>query len=349
MVGGGTDKAIKSLQLTHILPNLLKARANRAPDLAYSLGWKGRNNMQRVIDAIVIFVWVSIFIICGKDLIYVLGGSVTLSLPLTAVYLFSYLRGEHSKELSSAAIILLSLMLINYVGYLEKLHKIPFVGIVGLFCFLSIIIIGAFAYLVIKPFNGEMIRTKERANAHMRRLLFENCSLYPALGLVVFCIPTAFPLSSDFKSRAFPGTWSSYIPIAAFWLALSFAVTSVALRKAAKGVSKLVKTGTVRKYPNRNKAIVAIFGIVLCFGSVTETVRGAWILWTDTILLAILISTAVWSIWKHVFSEEEPHDISPAQEIVAPSSDLKKLFTIIFVYVVLGAAYLICLTIRTIE
>jgi hypothetical protein len=305
--------------------------------------------MHRLIDAIVIIVWVSILAICGNELAYVLGGSVSLSLPLTAVYVVSYVRGEHRVELSLAGIILLSLILINYVGFLEKSNKMPLIGVVVLFCFLSLVIIGAFVYLAISPFNAESTQAKKRANADMRRLIFENCSLYPILSLVVFCIPTAFPLSSDLKSGALPSAVTSYIPIAAFWLALSFAVTSVALRKTHKGISKFVKRDTVRKSPTRNKVIVGGFGLVLLLGSASEIARGAWALWIDTILLGTLIFTALWSIWKYVFCEKEPQGSSPAQETIAPCANLRTLFGTIFVYAVLGAIYLMCLTILTMQ
>jgi hypothetical protein len=304
--------------------------------------------MYRLIDTIVIGVWISVLIICRDELAPVLGGSLILGVLLAGVYVASYVYRRHRLALSLTGIILLLLGLFNYLAFLEDSKDLPIVGVVATFCILSMFLIISTAWLGLNFLRtGVTIDKKEDLNP-ITRVVFEIMTLYPMLSLAVFCIPTSFPITDYVKSGMLTNRWLSYVPIAAFWLSMSFFVTFIALR-IKTGIMLNSPNTMARNFSNRIAAIAGGTGFLLIVGSVVEVLRGAWFLWFDTIIFLIFIFGSLWSIRKIVSFLNQSDSIRSLETLPGSYGLRKSLVATIIIYALLGSAYLMALTVFTME
>ncbi len=303
--------------------------------------------MYILIDTIVIIIWVSTVIIVGDELANALGGSLIFSLFLSAIYFVSYMYKRCHTELSVAGIIIVTFLLTNYLDYLDKLNKIPFIWIVVIYCSISLVSIAAFIFLALRPLRPNSNKIGKAEFVDRKKRVYERLGLFPVLAIVVFCIPTAFPyFILGIADRQFVGKpLIRYIPICTFWLALSFLVTLISLRRVKEGISLLTTKNTKIKFKSYNILFLGGLGLLIVLGSGLELVRGAWFVWIETALLFIIIVASLWCIWRFVLQTNGRSHIH-RYEILLPSLfEFKPIIIIILSYAILATIHVISLSV----
>jgi hypothetical protein len=303
--------------------------------------------MNYLIDIIVLAIWLAVFISCGSDISKALGGALIFSLFLPFIYLASYKYKRYRNELSFAGIIILTLFLTNYVDYLDKVNKIPFVWIVILFFLVSLTCIIAFIILSLKPFQSNSDQITKDIFVKIRIRSYERLALFPILALIVFCIPTAFPYfihgigEDNLTKRAF----LNYVPICISWLSLSFVFTLISLWKIKESINLVAIENTEIKFQNYNSLFLAVAGLLIILGSGFELVRGDWILWTATMLLFLIIFASLLTFWKFILNTNNESDITESEMLVPSFFEFRSLIIIIILYTILGSFNLLSLSI----
>ena len=149
--------------------------------------------MHIIIDTILILLLLLIFLICGGELANALGGSLVFPIFIITTSLFSQIYKKYQIEVSAVGIILLTLLLTNFVDYLDKANKLQFIWIILIYCSVYFAGIAAFIFLALRPLLpiGDNANKAEFVELKMR--IFARLSFFPLISLFVFCIPTAFP------------------------------------------------------------------------------------------------------------------------------------------------------------
>jgi len=298
--------------------------------------------MHLLINTILIIVWLSTVIICGNQIANALGGSLIFSLLLCLILFVSYMYNKYQTELSVAGIIILTLLLTNYLDYLDKANKIPFIWILILYCSISISGIAAFIFLALRPLRLNLNIIKKAEFFDMKKRVYYRLALFPLIALVGFCIPTAFPYFSFglADSRFVDKTLIRYIPICMFWLTIFFSVTLISLWRVKEGISLLTTENTEIKFKSYNTLFLSSLGLIIVLGSGLELARGAWFLWIENILLLTMIFSSLWCIWRFVFPTNSRSDIH-RHEIILPSIfEFRPLIIIILLSSILATVYL---------
>ena len=298
--------------------------------------------MHIIIDTILILLLLLIFLICGGELANALGGSLVFPIFIITTSLFSQIYKKYQIEVSAVGIILLTLLLTNFVDYLDKANKLQFIWIILIYCSVYFAGIAAFIFLALRPLLpiGDNANKAEFVELKMR--IFARLSFFPLISLFVFCIPTAFPyFYLGLADRRFVDKdLVRYIPICTFWLTFSFLVTHILIWKIKEVFSLLTKENTEIKFKYYNALFLSSLGIIIILGSGLEIARGAWFLWIESILLVIMIFSTLWCIWRFVLSTNSKRDIHQHEIILPPLFEYKPLIIIILISSILATIYL---------
>lgn len=298
--------------------------------------------MYILIDTILIIVLLLTFIICGDELANALGGSLIFLIFMFTTYFFSHMYKKYQTELSAAGIIILALLLTNFLDYLDKVNKIPFIWIILIYCSISIAGIAAFIFLALRPLRPNLNIIKKDEFFDMKMRIFVRLGLFPLLSLFVFCIPTSFPYFSFglADSRYVDKDLIRYIPICTFWLTISFSVTLISLWRIKEAISLLTTENTEIKFKSYNILFLSSLALIIVLGSGLELARGAWFLWIENILLFIMIFSSLWCIWRFVLPTNSRSDIH-RHEIMLPSLfNFRPLIIILLISSILATVYL---------
>ena len=221
--------------------------------------------MYIIIDTIVLIILLLTVIICGDELAKALGGSLIFSLFLPVIYIVSYIYKKYHTALSAAGIIVLTLLLTNYLDYLDKVNKIPFTWIVVMYFSTSLAGIVAFIFLAFRPLRPNLNTNIKAENIVMKKRIYERLALFPILGLVIFSISTALPyfILGIADDKFLDKGLISYIHICTFWLALSFSVTLISLWKIKEKISFLIIENSKIKFKNYNTLFFFGLGLLI--------------------------------------------------------------------------------------
>ena len=296
--------------------------------------------MNRLIDSISLIIWLFMIVSCGEELPYILGGTLIFFPLLALIYFFSYVYKRYQFELSVFALIVLSLIGINFLSYFENAGKLSYFWILHMFCSLAIIAIVFFTILGLRPFSLNLEVMTEESFLEIKKKIGQRLNLLLGFGLV-FCASTGMPFLVCPEARLIENGLLKYVPIATFWFIISFIVTLINLKKIEKYTVHLISKDKQLNLKNTKKIFLIGLAIMILFGSVLEIQRGAWVQWIETYSLFTLCLLSLWSIWQFVFENKDVSNIKSKKELFSLGFDLKTIFIIMLIYTVLVTIYMI--------
>ena len=296
--------------------------------------------MNRLIDSISLIIWLFMIVSCGEELPYILGGTLIFFPLLALIYCFSYMYKRYQMELSVFALIVLSLIGINYLNYFENAGKLSYFWILHIFCFLLIILIISFTILGLRPFSLNLDVVEKEDFIDIKKKVSERLNLFLIFGLG-FCIATGMPFLVKSDARLIEAGFIRFVPLAVFWLTISFVVTLINLKKIEKYTAYLITRDNKLSFENYRKIFFIGLGVIILFGSGLEIQRGVWLLWIETILLFLLTLLSLWCVWQFVFETKDISKIKPEEELISMIFNLKTFFITGLIFIVLISTYMI--------
>ncbi|MDP3261204.1 MAG: hypothetical protein Q8M34_11595 [Thermodesulfovibrionales bacterium] len=242
------------------------------------------------------------------------GGSLMLAALIFMLTFLKRVVKPLALELSSAALMVTGLVVINFLSYWEisgKKVDMPYLIIAFLCLYFFVATSSAILGLPFKKIDN-VSETEQPVYRQIMRTLSMPMYVFGLVFAMLSGFMVYFILEHEPNaSISCPLLKITYVAV--FWLVIALFVIYIYLSK--------IKDDDIRKFLLEEKLNIVhydvkevkkyfeiFFFLIIFFGSVAESQRGIWVMWIETILLLSLMSLIIWKIYKHVFlSGEEEH------------------------------------------
>lgn len=239
------------------------------------------------------------------------GGSLMLVAIINMLFYLKRTVKPLALELSSAALMVTGLAVINFLSYWEISGKnidMTYLTISYICLYFFIATSSAILGLPFKK-NDSVSETEKPVYRQIMRTLSMPMYVFGLVFAMLSGLMTYFILVHE-PNAVISCPLLRIIYVAVFWLVIALFVIYIYFSKIKDDdIRKFVleeKLNIVNYNIKKVKKYFAIFFfLIILFGSVMETQRGMWVMWIETILLLGLMSLIIWKIYKHVFQAED--------------------------------------------
>lgn len=237
--------------------------------------------------------------------LFSLGGSLMLAAIIYILFSLKSAIKPLSLELSSAALMVTSIVVINFLSYWEinsKIINMTYLIIAYMCLYFFVAITSAIFGLPFKKISS-VKETDHRDYLEIMRTLSMPIYIFGLVFAMISGLMVYFILVHEPAGITWPFLKITYIAV--FWLVIALFITFIYLSKIKdEDIRKFLledKLGIVSYDIKKVKKYFEVFFLlIILFGSMVETQRGMWVLWLETILLLGLLSVVLWKIYKHI-------------------------------------------------
>jgi len=253
----------------------------------------------KILDSVIAFCILIFIILLGKNVMYILGGTIVLLSIQSILYFTSYIAFKKPQiELSLLNLILLIIFGINYLNYCDQSVVYSKLMIVILFC----ILIASLLICLIMILTMSLPSLHDN-NQEARLFLIRQKYLWIILHHISFSflyILTTCLLMIDINNRFFqPNFTLLIIPISFIFLSI-FLISMVISLARQSHLFVILSRVEIKSFKSFNpmRSYLILISVILLVGSVIEIMRGQWILWFESFLSINIITILVWRLYK---------------------------------------------------
>lgn len=260
--------------------------------------------MFRVADILILLVILVSLYSLGPGRIVDLGGGIALLSLCAFYYLLSYTYKRFQGGFTSLIVMTVGLVGLNYLSYLEKNKTADFRYVFAGFLVLGLCILICHFNLSLRPL---MHASASVDTLDVRKRIAERIILVALPGLGLFALFTGFIFILNPESQFFRTHGIRYVPIATFWIIMSFLALLIVFRKIPdEYVGRAFGPADAVSVPKLPRLFIGGALLVFAAGAIVEVLRGQWFFWTESFFLYIVVLGATWKVWKHVFAPPRP-------------------------------------------
>jgi hypothetical protein len=273
-----------------------------------------RNCLSTIIDLSILGAFLCYLFFIWKKYPYSIGGSLVFFTPICVIYYFSFVYKNFQVEFSLLSLIIFSLMVLNFIAYIEHTDGFSEVVLTGVFVCQITILLSVFR-LMQKAFQiGKDVSLPKRAlTIRIWRYLAGSFAITITFLLATATFFMAINSNGSMGNKIlnlfnFP-TWGL------IWINIAFVLSLTRKRRSVdRAIKKLCVKKNVWTITSPVKKFVFISAALFLSGSVLETARGLWVVWFFSCLALSLSIVAVWRVWSCTLAGESPRVIVESEE-----------------------------------